>query len=37
MNVAIYFLSLFIPSSETDENSPFSEVTLKAWMVHLKA
>ena len=37
MNVTIQFLSLFISSSETDENSPFSEVTFKTWMVHLKA
>ena len=35
MNVAINFLSLLLSSSETDENSPFSEVTLKTWMVHL--
>ena len=35
MNVSIQFLSLFLSSSETDENSPFSEVTLKTWMVHL--
>ena len=35
MNVLIQFLSLFLFSSETDENSPFSDVTLKTWMVHL--
>ena len=29
MNLSIHFLSLFLSSSETDENSPLSEVTLK--------
>ena len=35
MNVSVHFLSLSLPSSETDENSPLSELTLKTWMVHL--
>ena len=34
MNVAVYFLSQFLSCSESDENSPFSEETLKTWMVH---
>ena len=35
MNVSVQFLSLFLSSSETDENSPFFEVTFKTCMVHL--